>query len=48
MSRSITTKSAMYKAGEYLFYRRGGQTDFGCVQCHGEAGKRIRLQDLNT
>lgn len=36
----------MYKAGEYLFYRRSGQTDFGCVQCHGEAGKRIRLQDL--
>lgn len=35
-----------YKAGEYLFFRRGGQTDFGCVQCHGEANKRIRLQDL--
>jgi sulfur-oxidizing protein SoxA len=37
---------AMYKAGEYLFFRRAGQTDFACVQCHGEAGKRIRLQDL--
>ncbi len=36
----------MYKAGEYLFYRRSGQTDFGCVQCHGEPDKRIRLQDL--
>ena len=36
----------MYKAGEYLFHRRSGQTDFGCVTCHGEAGKRIRLQDL--
>jgi sulfur-oxidizing protein SoxA len=36
----------MYKAGEYLFYRRMGQTDFACVQCHGEANKRIRLQDL--
>ena len=36
----------MYKAGEYLFFRRSGQTDFSCVQCHGEAGKRIRLQDL--
>jgi sulfur-oxidizing protein SoxA len=35
-----------YKAGEYLFFRRSGQTDFGCVQCHGEAAKRIRLQDL--
>jgi sulfur-oxidizing protein SoxA len=36
----------MYKAGEYLFHRRSGQTDFSCVQCHGEANKRIRLQDL--
>jgi len=36
----------MYKAGEYLFHRRSGQTDFACVQCHGESGKRIRLQDL--
>jgi len=36
----------MYKAGENLFFRRSGQTDFGCVTCHGEANKRIRLQDL--
>lgn len=36
----------MYKAGEYLFFRRSGQTDFGCVTCHGDADKRIRLQDL--
>ena len=36
----------MYKAGEYLFNRRSGQTDFSCVTCHGDAGKRIRLQDL--
>jgi sulfur-oxidizing protein SoxA len=36
----------MYKAGEYLFYRRTGPTDFACVSCHGDEGKRIRLQDL--
>ena len=36
----------MYKAGEYLFFRRTGPTDFACVSCHGEDGKRIRLQDL--
>lgn len=36
----------MYKAGEYLFHRRSGQTDFACLQCHGESEKRIRLQDL--
>ncbi len=36
----------MYQAGEYLFHRRSGQTDFGCPQCHGQPDKRIRLQDL--
>ncbi|HYC48962.1 MAG TPA: sulfur oxidation c-type cytochrome SoxA [Burkholderiales bacterium] len=36
----------MYKAGQYLFFRRSGQTDFGCVTCHGDPDKRIRLQDL--
>ena len=37
---------AMYKAGEYLFYRRSGPLDFACATCHSENGKRIRLQDL--
>ena len=36
----------MYKAGEYLFYRRNGPLDFACVTCHGDSGKRIRLQEL--
>jgi sulfur-oxidizing protein SoxA len=36
----------MYKAGEYAFYRRTGPLDFACVTCHGESGKRIRLQEL--
>ncbi len=35
-----------YKAGEHIFYRRNGPTDFACITCHGENGKRIRLQDL--
>ena len=35
-----------YRAGEYLFYRRTGPTDFACVSCHSDEGKRIRLQDL--
>lgn len=35
-----------YKAGEYVFFRRNGPTDFACVSCHGDDGKRIRLQDL--
>jgi sulfur-oxidizing protein SoxA len=36
----------MYKAGEYIFHRRNGPTDFACITCHGDDGKRIRLQDL--
>ena len=35
-----------YRIGEKMFYFRGGPHDFGCVTCHGESGKRIRLQDL--
>jgi len=35
-----------YAIGEKMFYFRGGPHDFGCVTCHGETGKRIRLQDL--
>jgi len=35
-----------YRVGEKLFYYRGGTHDFACATCHGEAGKRIRLQDL--
>lgn len=32
--------------GEALFYRRGDVLDFSCSTCHGEEGKRIRLQGL--
>ena len=35
-----------YKAGEYLFNRRTGPLDFSCATCHGDEGKRIRLQEL--
>jgi len=36
----------MYAVGKQLFYYRAGPYDFACATCHGEAGKRIRLQDL--
>ncbi len=36
----------MYRLGEKMFYFRGGSHDFACSTCHGEDGKRIRLQDL--
>ena len=35
-----------YEIGKRVFYFRGGTHDFSCASCHGEAGKRIRLQDL--
>ncbi len=36
----------MYEVGKRLFYLRSGTHDFSCNTCHGEKGKRIRLQDL--
>ena len=36
----------MYEVGKRLFFMRGGPHDFACASCHGEDGKRIRLQDL--
>jgi sulfur-oxidizing protein SoxA len=35
-----------YALGERIFFFRGGPHDFACASCHGESGKRIRLQDL--
>ncbi len=35
-----------YEIGKALFYYRAGPHDFGCSTCHGQAGKRIRLQTL--
>jgi len=32
--------------GEALFFRRQGPLDFACATCHGDSGKRIRLQNL--
>ena len=35
-----------YALGKQIFFFRGGPHDFACATCHGETGKRIRLQDL--
>jgi sulfur-oxidizing protein SoxA len=35
-----------FAVGERIFFFRGGPHDFSCASCHGDAGKRIRLQDL--
>ena len=36
----------MFAVGEAMFNRRSAVNDFSCATCHGEAGKRIRLQEL--
>jgi L-cysteine S-thiosulfotransferase len=35
-----------YELGQRAFFFRGGPMDFSCANCHGEPGKRIRLQEL--
>ena len=32
--------------GKEIFFYRAGAWDFSCASCHGEDGKRIRMQDL--
>jgi sulfur-oxidizing protein SoxA len=32
--------------GRALYFQRTGAWDFSCASCHGEEGKRIRMQDL--
>jgi len=39
-------EKVFYEIGKRLFFQRGGAHDFACASCHGEEGKRIRLQDL--
>jgi sulfur-oxidizing protein SoxA len=36
----------MFELGKRAFFYRAGPYDFSCASCHGEDGKRIRLQDL--
>ena len=40
------SEQRMYEIGKRVFYFRGGPYDFSCASCHGEDGKRIRLQEL--
>lgn len=40
------TEKAAYDTGKALFFYRAGPHDFSCASCHGEPGKRIRLQSL--
>ena len=40
-------EKAAYALGEGLFYHRAGPHDYSCATCHGESGKRIRLQAMS-
>lgn len=46
LSQSHAQEREFYEIGKRLFFLRGGPHDFACASCHGEDGKRIRLQDL--
>lgn len=39
-------EAAMRDAGEVLFARRAGKSDFNCYACHGEVGKQVRASRL--
>jgi sulfur-oxidizing protein SoxA len=46
LSQAHPQEKTFYEVGKRLFFQRGGPHDFSCASCHGEEGKRIRLQDL--
>jgi sulfur-oxidizing protein SoxA len=35
-----------FELGRAIYFHRAGPWDFSCASCHGEEGKRIRLQEL--
>ena len=39
-------EKAAYELGRVLYFYRAGPWDFACTSCHGEEGKRIRMQEL--
>jgi L-cysteine S-thiosulfotransferase len=46
LPQSHAAEKTMYEVGKRVFFYRAGPYDFSCASCHGEAGRRIRLQDL--
>jgi sulfur-oxidizing protein SoxA len=39
-------EKSSFELGRALYFQRVGAWDFSCASCHGEEGKRIRLQEL--
>jgi sulfur-oxidizing protein SoxA len=46
LPQSHPVEREYYEVGKRIFFMRGGTHDFSCASCHGQDGKRIRLQDL--
>ena len=46
LPQSRAEERTAYEVGKRLFFLRAGPYDFACATCHGEEGKRIRLQEL--
>ncbi|NBQ86668.1 MAG: sulfur oxidation c-type cytochrome SoxA [Betaproteobacteria bacterium] len=46
LPQSHAMERSYYEVGKRIFFQRAGTHDFSCASCHGEEGKRIRLQDL--
>ena len=46
LPQSHAQEKTMLELGRRAFFYRAGPYDFACASCHGEAGRRIRLQDL--
>lgn len=46
VSTAHAKERQMYELGKRMFYYQAGPHDFSCATCHGEEGRRIRLQDL--
>ena len=46
LPNNTAQEKIMYEVGKRVFFARAGSHDFACASCHGEDGKRIRLQDL--
>ncbi len=43
---SHVKEKASYELGRALYFHRVGAWDFSCASCHGEDGRRIRMQEL--
>ena len=46
VSVSHPKERAMFDLGQRMFHFQAGPHDFSCATCHGQEGRRIRMQDL--